>query len=211
MLPDPFITCAFINDKRIAVAMFYNYKNLHIHFIYNHEKHDIEGEPEKVKMKCSSMNFPWKTFYNPEDEDIYCFYRHGQVITINAANSNRIQKAMSRNDLDNKGPKTKLDVYKIEQMTDKDLGQMFLINNKALIARSSSTILFFKIMADEEDPEQKKWTQYYSLNIRGFLYFIKGNIRIQVITDEKIYFYVMDFDTLMPHLDNVMFNYMGCN
>lgn len=32
-----------------------------------------------------------------------------------------------------------------------DLGQMYMVNNKALIARSSSRILFFKIIEDEEN------------------------------------------------------------
>lgn len=96
-------------------------------------------------------------------------------------------------------------------MTDKDLGQMYLFNNKALIARSSSTVLFFKIMADEDDPDDKKWTPYHTLNIRGFIYFIKGNVRIQITTDDKIYFYLIDLETFEPKLENVMFNFMGCN
>jgi hypothetical protein len=46
---------------------------------------------------------------------------------------------------------------KFEQMTDLDLGQMFLINSRALIARSSSQILFFKQVVDEEDETIKEW------------------------------------------------------
>ena len=88
---------------------------------------------------------------------------------------------------------------------------MYLIAGKALIARSSSSMLFFKIMPDEDDPTIKKWTLYHKINVRGFIYFIKGNIRIQITTDNKIYFYLMDFETFMPTLQNVMFNFMGCN
>ena len=40
--------------------------------------------------------------------------------------------------------------YRLEKMTDMDLGQMYLVNNKALIARSSSRILFFKIIENED-------------------------------------------------------------
>jgi len=58
-----------------------------------------------------------------------------------------------------------------------DLGQMCLIYNSALVARSSSDILFFKIVVDE-DTEQKKWKQYNVINARGFIYYIKGNVRI---------------------------------
>jgi hypothetical protein len=59
-------------------------------------------------------------------------------------------------------------------MTEMDLGQMYLVNNKALIARSSSRILFFKIIEDEESGE-RVWTLYNSLAIRGFIYCIKAN------------------------------------
>lgn len=55
---------------------------------------------------------------------------------------------------------------------------MYLVNNKALIARSSSKVLFFKIFKDEEDPNKKEWKQYNELEVRGFIYFIKGNKRI---------------------------------
>lgn len=47
--------------------------------------------------------------------------------------------------------------------------------------------------------------------MRGSIYFIKGNKRIQITTDEKIYFYLIDKDTLMPKLENVMFNFMNCS
>ena len=34
--PDPFITCTFIDDNRIAVQLFYNYSQVHYHFVYDH-------------------------------------------------------------------------------------------------------------------------------------------------------------------------------
>jgi hypothetical protein len=55
------------------------------------------------------------------------------------------------------------------------------------------------------------WQPYHTINVRGFVYFIKGNIRIQVTTDENIYFYLIDKKTFMPKLENVMMNYMNCN
>ena len=54
---------------------------------------------------------------------------------------------------------------------------MILVYNSALIARSSSDILFFKIEKDE-DTEEKVWRQYKVIEKRGFIYYIKGNIRI---------------------------------
>jgi hypothetical protein len=45
---------------------------------------------------------------------------------------------------------------KFEKMTDQDLGQMYLINNKALVARSSSKIVFFKIVEEEDENDSSK-------------------------------------------------------
>jgi len=82
-----------------------------------------------------------------------------------------------------------------------------LLFEGALITRSSSSILFFKI-----DPETGKWVEYHRFdNTRGNIYFIKGNKRIQVTTDELVYFYLIDPETYMPTLENVMYNFMQCS
>jgi len=47
--------------------------------------------------------------------------------------------------------------------------------------------------------------------MRGQIFFIRGNVRIQVATDSKIYFYLIDKDTMEPHLENVMYNFMNCS
>ena len=90
---------------------------------------------------------------------------------------------------------------------------MYLFNNKALIARSSSKVVFFRIFEEEDENRNivRKWKQYNEINARGFIYFIKGNKRIQVTTDDKIYFYLMDPETFEPTLENVMANFMACN
>ena len=87
---------------------------------------------------------------------------------------------------------------------------MFLIYGKALVVRCSSQILFFKLTYDDF-LKTWNWKIYHSLDQRGFIYYIKGNIRIQVCTDERIYFYIVDRDTLQPVLENVMFNFMNCS
>lgn len=95
-------------------------------------------------------------------------------------------------------------------MTDKPLGQMVLFNGEALIARSSTCVLFFKQVKDKMTGV-RSWQQYHQINKRAFVYFIKGNIRIQLTTEEHIYFYLIDRETFMPILENIMYNYMGCN
>jgi hypothetical protein len=91
-----------------------------------------------------------------------------------------------------------------------DLGQMVLVFEEALIARSSSKILFFKQEFDE-DLQCTRWVLYDTLKIRGFIYFIRGNVRIQVTTADQIFFYLIDPETFVATLENVMYNYMGCN
>jgi hypothetical protein len=84
---------------------------------------------------------------------------------------------------------------------------MYLLFDEALVVRSSSSILFFKI-----DPETMLWKQYHKLeNKRGQIYFIKGNVRIQVTTDDMIYFYLIDKETFEPKEENRMFNFMSCS
>ena len=112
-------------------------------------------------LKCTKKNFPYKSFYNEIDNMIHSFYRQGQAFNINASDANDV---------------------KFEQMTDLDLGQMFMVNSRALIARSSSQILFFKQMIDEEDETIKEWKQYNVVNRRGFIFFIKGGLVKQEIS-----------------------------
>lgn len=84
---------------------------------------------------------------------------------------------------------------------------MYLIYDQALVTQSSGSIKFFKI-----DKETGLWTQYHQLDkMRGQLFFMKGNKRIQITTDDKIYFYLISNETLMPELENVMFNFMGAS
>lgn len=47
--------------------------------------------------------------------------------------------------------------------------------------------------------------------MRGSIYFIKGNERIQITNNDYIYFYWVDPATLTPVLENVMYNYSACN
>ena len=87
---------------------------------------------------------------------------------------------------------------------------MYLIYNKALVVRQSECIAFFKQTLDDEK-RSLFWKQYTQIDLQGTIYFIKGNQRIQVTTEEKIYVYKIDYDTLMPELENVMYNYMFCD
>jgi hypothetical protein len=95
-------------------------------------------------------------------------------------------------------------------MTDLDLGQMYLIYNKVLVSRSSKSVYFFKLVYDEEE-EDRVWLLYRVIDVPGFISYTKGNVRMQLITEERVYFYMMDKETLEPSMENCMFNYMRCN
>ena len=85
---------------------------------------------------------------------------------------------------------------------------MYCLFDQVIVVRSASSILFFKKCSEIKG----KWDQYYEFpDLRGQIYFIKGNIRIQVTTSEKIYFYIIDKETFLPKLENVMYNFMQCS
>ena len=199
--PDPFINCCFIDDDQIFVNFFHNYSLTHYHLIWNIKSRRVTGKSKGVALNhhpisykfpdsSNSKNFPYKCFYSSKYGEVYVFYRQGEVLTINAKS---------------------LKVLRFEKITDMELGQMEMIFDEALVCRSSSKILFFKQVWDY-GTDQYQWSLYHSIkNIRGFVYFIRGNVRIQITNNEFIYFYLINRDDLMPVLENVMYNYMNCN
>jgi len=55
---------------------------------------------------------------------------------------------------------------------------MELVFDEAIVVRSSSKILFFKQKWDY-GIDQFQWVLYHIIkNVRGFVYFIRGNVRI---------------------------------
>lgn len=99
----------------------------------------------------------------------------------------------------------------MEKIVETDIGTMFLIKETCLVARSSGNILFFKRKYDDKT-DKYYWTLYHKLQHKGLLYFIKGNIRINITTDEKIFFYLVEeHNDYVPVLENVMYNHMQCS
>lgn len=135
--PDPFITCVFVNNELLFVNLFHNASRTHHHFIYNYRTRTvIESSKASRVLECNNKNFPWKCFYNPEQNEVYSFYRQGQSFRVPVMEVDRPIN-------EDKPP------YTFQKITNKDLGQMYLFENKALVARSSSQILFFKLQEDE--------------------------------------------------------------
>ena len=72
--------------------------------------------------------------------------------------------------------------YTVQVIGEKDLSQMYLFNDKALIARCSDRISFFKLVKDEYTKE-KKWTNYTTLDVRGFVFQSRNGNMLQITTD----------------------------
>jgi hypothetical protein len=96
----------------------------------------------------------------------------------------------------------------VEKMHKDDFGSMYLPFDSILAVKSSSSILFFKKSLDDG-----KWFMYKEMkNMNGNIFYIKGNVRIQVVTELKIYFILLEGkEPYLPSIENVMYNFMRCN
>ena len=55
----------------------------------------------------------------------------------------------------------------------------------------------------------KQWKIYHEIEQAGVIYFIRGNTQMQITDQNLIYFYSVSQQTLLPKLDNVMYNFVG--
>lgn len=123
-------------------------------------------------------NFPVQSFYNSEKNEVISLYRQGQCFTINASD---------------------IEQFNFQDISDRDLGQMYLFNNKVLMCMSASMIFFYR--QEEVSPGKVVWKHYDTVDQQGHqMYFIKNTNCIQVTTEEKIFFYKIDEETLKPSL-----------
>ena len=73
---DPFCTCCFVADDLIAVSLFHSPTRLHYHFIVDDENRRLfDGFQAFAIPDCSSRNFPYKSFFSSEDNEVYTLYR----------------------------------------------------------------------------------------------------------------------------------------
>lgn len=184
---EPLTTCAFLANGDLMVCIYHRFQMKQYHFVYSYTQQKIVSKIAVVEIdKCTNKNFPIKSFYSEPHKKFYTFYRQGHCVTVNPEN---------------------VDDIKQEKLDAMDFGNMYLLYGHALCVRSSGSILFFKI-----DEKTGLWTLYDRLDkMRGQIYFIKGNVRIQIVTDEYIYFFLIDEKTFKPTLENVMGNFMQCS
>ena len=90
---------------------------------------------------------------------------------------------------------------------------MYLINDEALICKTSREIMLFKIQTyTDPDTEEKKrkWMTDCVLDSTGLISYAVGNLRIQVTSPSTIYFYIFDKKEMKPVLENLMPNNKKC-
>ena len=92
-LSDPFINCCFISDEKIYVALYHGYSMTHYHFVWNLKTKSMEDVvPFKQELEDSSpKNFPFKSFYSEEMDQIFCFYRQGQAFTMKCSKMDEVR------------------------------------------------------------------------------------------------------------------------
>lgn len=73
--PDPYITCAFVNDELLFINLFHNATLMHHHFLYNSITKEIFNKYKMQIPNCTMLNFPYKCFWNATQTEIYTFYR----------------------------------------------------------------------------------------------------------------------------------------
>ena len=79
---DPYIVATFCNqDEFIFVNLFHNSTRTHYHFIYEIHRSTITFL-QKRPMGGSKKNFPYKCFYNEDEQVVYSLYRQGQAFIV---------------------------------------------------------------------------------------------------------------------------------
>ena len=102
---------------------------------------------------------------------------------------------------------------KIQEFSDKAMGQFVLYKNEVLIAKSSKSLHFFKLVSDpdSEIKDDRNWQHYFKLKIIGDIFYSKGSQWLTVTSGVYIYFYKIEQGDLKPILENCIYNFMNCS
>lgn len=129
---EPLITSVFIpgdGGQDLFITCYHRIQQKQYSFSYSYREKKVMSETTvmEIKENCTPINFPLKSFYSPVTNNVYTFYRQGHGFTFNMADTKEVR---------------------YELITTADLGTMYLLFDQALVVRSSSSILFFKIDAE---------------------------------------------------------------
>jgi len=83
---DPYITCCFISETRVFINLFYNPTLTHYHLFWDIKDKKMIGDFHKETLQCTIKNFPYKCFYNDEEDCVHSFYRQGEFFDVPVQN-----------------------------------------------------------------------------------------------------------------------------
>ena len=140
---EPMMTCCLIVNHDVLISAYHRGRKRMYHFTYSYKEKAVKSGKVYASdiLKASPSNFPVKSFYSPETGDCYTFFRQGHCFTVKASDPSVSKQEIIKANV-------------TSGTTQFALGTMYLLYDRALICRSSSSILFFKI--DEENGG--RWT-----------------------------------------------------
>jgi len=111
------------------------------------------------KKSGSSRNFPIGTFYDEKRSKIFFFFRQGEAFHM---------------ELDLFPERNTEDEIICQKLTDYNFGSAFMYAGQILVAKSSSTFMFYRLVQvslEDEEHEGKQgrvvlqWKQYHTLSM----------------------------------------------
>ena len=94
------------------------------------------------------------------------------------------------------------------------MGQAYLLKSNVLVIRNQNINFFRREKVENEFMDHHKtdfnWKKYHVLSQYGAICNTPGSNEMLVVTHQKIYLIRIDLETLMPTLESVIFNFMGC-
>jgi hypothetical protein len=115
------ITVAVLPDESVFVSVYHRMLKKQYYFVYSYLEKQIVSMIREIEIdhpSCTKINFPLKSFHSLVTNNCTTFYRQGFCVTVNADTLES----------------------KYEQITEADLGPMYLLFEEALVTRSSGNI-----------------------------------------------------------------------
>ena len=157
------ISVCFVEDEKqndIFVNLYHTPTHTMWYFLYSYQQQKLITEPIQSNLRETTRNFPLSCFYDDDRHFVYVFFRQGEAYFVNLTEPKRIQQ---------------------QRISDWDIGNAYLYNNKVLMIMSSNQLLFFKLELINDKllkrANQMKWKKYYELDIQGFIHHMKGSDR----------------------------------
>jgi len=76
-LPDPMIETCFLDNNQIFINVFHTKSLCMYHMTYNFLQGKLIGDAVQTQLAYCTINFPIKSFYDEEKDQVYMFYRQG--------------------------------------------------------------------------------------------------------------------------------------